>query len=174
MDPLGLVLKGGTWYLVARHGEDLRTYRVSRMAEATVAAEPFDRPTGFDLVTTWGELSADFDRSILTTTVRVRVSPHAQRRLPAVVPTAATVEAITDGLPDPDGWREVLLPVESEAVALSQLVCLGAGVEVLEPAGLRRALAGIAHEMAERNGAPRPAARTDWTTPRSGGKAPPR
>ena len=32
VDPLGLVLKAGIWYLVARHGEELRTYRVSRIA----------------------------------------------------------------------------------------------------------------------------------------------
>ena len=155
VDPLGLVLKAGIWYLVAGHGEDLRTYRVSRMTTATVTAEPFERADGFDLATAWSQLSADFDRSILTTTVRLRVGPHGLRRLPQVVPTAATVDAVAEaGPPDPDGWREVVLPVESEAVALAQLVSLGAAVEVLEPTGVRRALAGIGREMAERNGAP--------------------
>ena len=33
VDPLGLVLKAGVWYLVARHRGGLRTYRVSRIAE---------------------------------------------------------------------------------------------------------------------------------------------
>src|SRR5580698_7497565 len=38
-DPLGLVAKGSTWYLVARveqHAEAPRTYRVSRMREAAI------------------------------------------------------------------------------------------------------------------------------------------
>ena len=32
IDPLGLVLKGGAWYLVARRSAGMRVYRVSRIA----------------------------------------------------------------------------------------------------------------------------------------------
>jgi predicted DNA-binding transcriptional regulator YafY len=34
VDPLGLVLKGGAWYLVARRSAGMRVYRVSRVASA--------------------------------------------------------------------------------------------------------------------------------------------
>src|SRR5580692_9692195 len=33
VDPLGLVLKGGAWYLVARVGEQTRTYRVANIID---------------------------------------------------------------------------------------------------------------------------------------------
>ena len=152
LDPLGLVLKAGTWYLVARHRRDLRTYRVGRVVRAAGRADRFERPTGFDLAEVWAETSTAFDRSLLRVQVQLRLSPDAQRRLPSVVPSVATVEALAaSGEPDADGWRVVDLWVESESIAHSQLLALGAGVEVLAPLGLRRAVAATASEMAHRN-----------------------
>ena len=42
LDPLGLVVQGGTWYLVGRAGagESGRIYRVSRIEDAETSAEP--------------------------------------------------------------------------------------------------------------------------------------
>ena len=50
--PLGLVLKGGTWYLVALSKGEPRTFRVSRV-EDTVLQGTFDRPADFDLAAFW-------------------------------------------------------------------------------------------------------------------------
>ena len=44
VDPLGLVAKGTSWYLVARGASGLRTFRVSRMTGATALASGFERP----------------------------------------------------------------------------------------------------------------------------------
>src|SRR5207244_3328476 len=44
LDPLGLVLKGGAWYLVARRSAGMRVYRVSRFASVHVRDEGFQRP----------------------------------------------------------------------------------------------------------------------------------
>ena len=49
LDPLGLVLKAGTWYLVAAHRQVPRTYRVSRIGQASVVDRPAWRPDDFDL-----------------------------------------------------------------------------------------------------------------------------
>src|SRR6201999_3210067 len=44
LGPLGLVLKGGIWYLVAQSGRDIRTYRVGNILDAAMTDEPFARP----------------------------------------------------------------------------------------------------------------------------------
>ncbi|MEA2513935.1 MAG: hypothetical protein QOJ59_3422, partial [Thermomicrobiales bacterium] len=58
LDPLGLVLKGGAWYLVGAVAGQERTYRISRILELETLDERCERPEGFDLVgywTTWSE-----------------------------------------------------------------------------------------------------------------------
>ena len=152
VEPLGLVLKGGTWYLVARHRRDVRTYRVSRIAAVDVLDERFDRPAGFDLAAHWAEASTAFDRSILRDRVRLRLSPWAARTLGAFVDAAAATEALASaGPPDSEGWIEVDLAVETGEVAASQLLALGDGVEVLEPSDVRAAVAATAARMAALN-----------------------
>jgi predicted DNA-binding transcriptional regulator YafY len=153
VDPLGLVLKAGTWYLVARHRRVIKTYRISRIHKAEAKAETFVRPDDFDLAAWWAESSAAFDRSLLTYPCRVRLSPGAQKGLPHVVPHDAVRRMLEDaGPPDAEGFRTVDLLLESEDVATHQLTGLGDGVEVLAPAALRERLYRVGMRMALRNG----------------------
>src|SRR5690606_37951134 len=94
VDPLGLVLKAGTWYLVAAHRRRPRTWRVSRITSATPRPEPAWRPPGFDLARWWSASAAAFDASIRPLRARLRLSPAAARRLPRLVPGELTVPAL--------------------------------------------------------------------------------
>src|ERR1044071_3389822 len=61
VDPLGLVAKGGVWYLVARASDgEVRSYRVSRVSGARVSEEACERPEGFDLAAVWAGSVARF------------------------------------------------------------------------------------------------------------------
>lgn len=151
LDPLGLVVKAGVWYLVARLDTDIRTYRVARIAAATVLTE-FERPAEFSLPAWWAQASARFERSLLRETVRLRLSRRAVKALRNVTDEDTAAVAIAGaGPPDDDGWREVDLEVESVQVATSQLLSLGADVEVLAPEALRTALAELGVAIAARN-----------------------
>lgn len=151
VDPLGLVVKAGVWYLVGRVGADIRTYRVARIVSASVLST-FERPADFVLATWWEEASARFERSLLRETVRLRLSRHAVKALRSVTdPDAAAMAVATAGPSDADGWREVSLEVESLPVATTQLLSLGVGVEVVAPEALRTALAELGLAVAARN-----------------------
>ncbi|MGW1994237.1 helix-turn-helix transcriptional regulator [Embleya sp. NPDC001921] len=144
LDPFGLVLKAGVWYLVARHRTDIRSYRVSRVVAASTRPERFERPDGFDLGAWWAHSSEDFARSLMGFTCVIRVSPAALGRLPrAFGPVVAADALASAGPPDPDGWRELRLRTESEEVALGQLIALGGHMEAVSPPSLRRAVAGV-------------------------------
>jgi predicted DNA-binding transcriptional regulator YafY len=152
LDPLGLVLKGGIWYLVATHRGHIRTWRVSRIVSARICPDEFDRPAGFDLASWWGRSAAEFDRSVLHYRCRLRLSPWALRCLPQFAnPSPATAAVERAGEPDEHGWRIVDLEGESEEVVAVQLCGLAPGLEVLEPPSLRAALSDIGTELAARN-----------------------
>ncbi|CAM5381584.1 Putative DNA-binding transcriptional regulator YafY OS=Streptomyces griseomycini OX=66895 GN=FHS37_004426 PE=4 SV=1 [Streptomyces griseomycini] len=148
--PLGLVLKGGIWYLVALAEDTVRTYRVSRFLAVEETDAEFTRPAGFDLAAYWTESSRRMEAALRQGTARLRLSPRGQKLLPMQF-GAAGVRALADaGPPDGEGWVEVELPVESEAVATGDLLRLGVEAEVLGPAGLRRAVAAAVAVLADR------------------------
>src|SRR5213080_337760 len=79
LDPLGLILKAGVWYLLAQRRGEERVYRVSRIVSARERQEPCGRPDGFDLAAAWARRSEAFERGRTTIDVTVRV-PRSQVR----------------------------------------------------------------------------------------------
>jgi predicted DNA-binding transcriptional regulator YafY len=153
LDPLGLVLKAGVWYLVALSGRtrSLRTFRVSRVQSVRVLDEAAVRPDDFDLATHWAEASDEFLGSWQTTPVHVRVRAEHLRLVRYVQDPTRTEAALASASPpDDDGWVRVTLQFENLEMAGYDLMRLGGDVEVLEPVELRAHLATRASEMVER------------------------
>lgn len=149
-EPYGLVLKNGTWYLVARVGGRHRTYRVDRVTDVQATGARFDRDEEFDLAAYWGEQAEAFVRAIHRDEVTVRLSPTGMRILRYAVETYAAARAARDaGEPDDRGWVVTTLPVESMVVAASELMRLGPEAEVLAPPELRELMAERAARLAE-------------------------
>jgi len=149
VDPLGLVLKAGQWYLVAAHRRVLKTFRVDRVARATLLEAGVVRPEGFVLEAWWHAHEDQFAQELLRYPCVVRLSAAGRRRLAAVVPQAS-VQAALRGVVG-DGEAEVALTLESESVALGQLVAAGDGVEVLAPPALRAAMRALGERLAARH-----------------------
>ncbi|MER5410203.1 WYL domain-containing protein [Streptomyces sp. NPDC002769] len=151
LEPYGLVLKAGVWYLCARvpQAGTFRVYRLDRFTAVGLGEERFRRDEDFDLPGFWEERAEQFARSILRAEAVVRLSPDGVRRLPHVVdPTAARAALDACGAPDDRGWVTVTLPVESAEVAHTQLTGLGPEVEVVSPAALRERFAADAARLA--------------------------
>jgi predicted DNA-binding transcriptional regulator YafY len=154
LDPLGLVLKAGVWYLVARPdgASDARTYRVSRIVDARCLDDGFARPDGFDLAGHWSESSDAFERSVRTVEVVALIErhdlPHLRRHLDFAWDD---LEAVADSLPvHPDGRVEVRFATEEVHIAHHELLSMGEAIEVLEPSELRESMAATAKAMAAR------------------------
>jgi len=152
LEPLGVVLKGGGWYLVGQVDGQARTYRVSRILALEVLTERFERPAAFDLVAYWDTWTESFLERRYQGEVAVRLSPGGLALLLHLTGamTAARVTASIEALgpPAPDGWVHATIPVESLRHAEVELLRLGADVEVLEPPELRARLAATAAAMA--------------------------
>jgi predicted DNA-binding transcriptional regulator YafY len=63
-------------------------------------------------------------------------------------------QAEQQGEPDADGWIRMKLRIEWPDEAPRTLLGMAADLEVLEPAGVREKLAGLAREVIARYGAP--------------------
>ncbi|MFJ6779193.1 helix-turn-helix transcriptional regulator [Streptomyces yangpuensis] len=151
LHPLGLVLKSGIWYLVAGVDDGaVRTYRVARFLAVDTAEEGFERPAGFELAAYWQESTSRLDAALHRQTAHLRLSPRGRQLLPMQFGAAGTRALADAGPPDADGWVRLSLAVESEAVAVGDLLRLGTEAEVLGPPELRRALAETVTALAGR------------------------
>jgi predicted DNA-binding transcriptional regulator YafY len=144
LEPYGLVLKAGAWYLAARSSDRFLIFRVDRFAAITVLSRIFDRDPSFDLAAFWAERSAAFTRSLLRETVTLRLSEAGVRMLRHIADPAALADALASL--EPDGT--VRLGVESVRVAYGQVLRFGPEAEVLGPPELRALMVQAATRLA--------------------------
>lgn len=151
IDPLGLVLKAGVWYLVALSGRtrSVRTFRVSRVKGVRTLGEPAERPEEFDLAQQWAESSTSFLDVMPKYEATVQIqAEHLWHLRDTLAPGAARTAIETASEPDADGWRTVTIRLEALPIAVHQLLRFGRYLRVLEPAELRDAMASEADAMA--------------------------
>jgi predicted DNA-binding transcriptional regulator YafY len=134
IDPLGLVLKGGAWYLVARRSAGMRVYRVSRVASVRSLEETFDRPSEFELAGFWEQWSRSFEETLPRVQVTVRVAEDVRRWLP--------------GEPRVDQNGRAVVAFAHLGDAYRELLRFGSQVEVLEPLELRERIAETSRDVA--------------------------
>jgi predicted DNA-binding transcriptional regulator YafY len=152
IEPLGLVLKGGVWYVVAQRDGNARTYKLSQILSLETTTETFQRPRDFDLPRYWEESTKQFERDIYIGTAKVRANVVGRRKLRDLSETMKrAIEALTLET-DAEGWAEFVIPVEEPVWASHELTKVGADVEVLEPAELRALVVSNVEKMARRYG----------------------
>lgn len=137
LEPLGLVLKAGAWYLIARSRGEIRTYRVSQVIAAEVTEDGFERPADFSLADHWTRAQVDYAESLKQGVARLKVTPdalHALRR------DGVEVTEVGEGI--------IETPMEAPDWTARELLKLGTGVEVLEPPALRERMGQLAAQIA--------------------------
>jgi predicted DNA-binding transcriptional regulator YafY len=148
--PLGLVLKGGIWYVIAQVGEQTRTYRASRVRGATVLDDRFERPAGFDLAAYWTESSAAYEQAADTVTVDVRLPEERLGRLASAVGRAAIDSARRLDPPEGDDWLHLRLTLSWPDEVPGRLLSVGSALEVLAPADIRAEIVAKAERVVAR------------------------
>jgi predicted DNA-binding transcriptional regulator YafY len=148
IEPLGLVMKAGVWYLVATGHYKTRIFRLSNISKVKVLAEAFVRPGAFDLPGWWAAEQARFDAELFSEIATLRVSPLGRQRLAALSPRGA---AAVSGCAT-DGWAIVEMAVENSDHGVREMLSVGAEVEVLAPASFREKVNQLAVSIAALNG----------------------
>lgn len=149
LHPLGLVLKAGVWYLIADHDTQVRTYRVASILNLTTQPESFNRPADFDLAEFWRTHVERYEQTAHYSSAVVRLSPRGIQALPDLLGSKTSRAALQTIEPaDADGWRRVVIPIESIDHAAVDLLKLGANAQVIAPPELVARITATVHGMA--------------------------
>jgi predicted DNA-binding transcriptional regulator YafY len=151
IDPLGLVLKGGIWYVVAATDEQIRTYRARRILAAEATGATFTRPPGFELATHWTESIAAYERSTPRVAVTVRVDPAALGVLADLVGERALRRAERLEDTGDDGWYRLRMSVDWPEEVPGRLLAMGGSLEVLDPPQIRERALELARRVIDRH-----------------------
>lgn len=139
VDPYGLVFHSGRWYLVAHdhHTDEIRSFRLDRIAAAAPTGADFEAPPNFDAVAhvtrQWAGLPWKWEVEVL---IEADVA-QVRRRIPAAV---ADVTEVADGV-------RLSCRAQSLPGMAQMLAGLGWPFTVVRPDELRTALADHAADL---------------------------
>lgn len=125
-EPLGVVLKGGNWYLVADARGKRRTFRVAAIETLQISDVMFAPPADFDLAAHWRESLERFETELRPMKVKLRATAEGARKLAEQGAYAAA--AVRAGLADGDG---VVVDLPVETLEQAARLVLGLGGEVV-------------------------------------------
>lgn len=137
VDPLGLVLKAGRWYLLASSPESTRVaiYKLESVRSVEVLGEHFRPPRDFTLSQTWRAEVVRFEASLRRARATIRIGPSALSRVDRL--GGENAAAVRTATPGPDGWRSAEIWIEDVSHAASLLLGFGPDIEVIGPDALR-------------------------------------
>jgi predicted DNA-binding transcriptional regulator YafY len=154
LEPLGLILKAGEWYVAARDARDqkIKTYRASNVIELQQTRQKFKWPKQFDLA----QSSARFELEIFRLQAKLRVSPRAIKWLKNARTPFVASPSVDSGNAKRNrarnSWQEISIPIESIEQGARQCLAWGAEVEILEPSELRNKVIADARAIASMYG----------------------
>jgi predicted DNA-binding transcriptional regulator YafY len=144
--PLGLVVKNGTWYLVADTTAGQRTFRVSRVRSVDATDQPVERPDDFDLSQAWRSIVTGVDAQRTPVTVTIRTDEVTLDVLRWMFGSRVGAES-----PEPSGRLRVEVRAQSELMMARQLAGFADAIEVVSPPAVREHLAEIGRGLVRRH-----------------------
>src|SRR5579864_7856133 len=141
IDPMGLVAKAGVWYLAARSKGEMRTCRAERILKVEPLEERFERPADFDLNAFWHAWAAQYEQSLPTYAVLLRVKADALDDI-----SAFWQADVVGGIAGAGSDRLVRVTFPVVEAAIHQLVAWGKKAAVVEPKELRARVVACAQE----------------------------
>jgi predicted DNA-binding transcriptional regulator YafY len=140
--PLGLALKGSSWYLVAGTDRGQRTFRVDRIRSFEMSEEAVVPPVGFDLADAWRSITAEIDELRSPAKAKALCAADSLTLLRWVFRNRMLI-----GASRADGSVEIELRGSNHRALAGEIAGFGGLIEVLDPAGVRVLLAEIAREL---------------------------
>jgi len=150
LDPLGLVVKSGEWYMLGRkrnRNNCIGIYRINEIRSATLTKQNFREPRGFDLASAWRERVARFEKQMFTESADIVVYPDAFTRLSRL--GASTVDAVMRSPAKQDGSRRATVAIEGDDAFAREMLGFGRSIQVVGPPTLCARIAALADDLVQ-------------------------
>lgn len=147
VDPYGLAVKVGRWYLVADVDGVPRMFALERLTSYEVLAEPVRLRAGHTLTAVWEQLKAQLEQ-VGDVTIETRLRRSRLDLARRVLGSRMTEVRHLD-----EQWSHVTIQYD-EVEAVRQLLQFGDHIEVLAPVHARRRIHELASDLASRHGGP--------------------
>lgn len=145
LEPYSLIAKSSLWYLVAKQGDEFRTFRVSRIQSLTRLNAHFQRQPNFDLPTYWQAHLSEFVETISEYNFTLKVHPDRVNFVRWLAPGRSTFEPTNNA----NEWLVTHIHLESLDLAKMLVFGLGKQGEVLGPPELKEQVLVSARELVE-------------------------
>jgi predicted DNA-binding transcriptional regulator YafY len=136
VQPYGLVAKASVWYLIAKHEDMFRSYRISRIKELKLVSQTFVRDADFNLADYWQTSTRNFLNNVPFYTFTLAIHPEQKNFVTWYAPGFCELQGTTDA-----GWHIGHFYVDNLELAASFVMGLGQKVQILEPEELQEAVA---------------------------------
>lgn len=146
LEPYALVMKTGTWFVVGRSGEEIRSFLITRFESFELTDQRFERMEGFDLETYWHQWITDYGRK--QSQYRVILEGDARALSQIAKMGGVVLESGTSKEPGQEGWLEAQVSFENIESALSALLAQGRQVHILAPQELRERIRELVVSLA--------------------------
>jgi predicted DNA-binding transcriptional regulator YafY len=133
LDPYGLVLKAGMWFVVGKAWGDIRAFRVARIESFRLTDRSFERPPQFRLEPFWRQWMQDYEKRRFRYRTTVEIAAEALPRISAMNGMIAETQPVL-GKPR---WKRARLYFENKSAALSTILAQGDLALVIAPEELR-------------------------------------
>ncbi|MCW2289032.1 putative DNA-binding transcriptional regulator YafY [Leucobacter luti] len=143
--PLGLVVKGARWYLVAHTETGRRTFRLDRVISVVPSDAPVHRGDDFDLTQSWRDLTAEAERRRGVVEVHAKCAPEGLSFLQTAVGDNLEIGPVAG-----DGRIPVVIRAPSEYGIAGHLAGLVEWLEITSPQAVRTHLAMIGAALTTR------------------------
>lgn len=149
VEPYGLVLKAGHWYLIARGQAKVRIFTIADFQSLEILGEEFERPDDFNLAGWWQAEQARFEAELFSENATLRLSPLGLKRLAALSPRGAAAARVAQI--GADGWALAEMAIENSDHGAREILMIGAELEILSPANFRQRVLALAAGIAGLN-----------------------
>lgn len=146
VNPLGLVAKGSTWYLIASSNEKIRSYRASRIKSVILTKETFFRPNDFNLAQYWNDSTQEFIKSLPRYEVDIEISSSIVQRIKF---TGRFVQILKIDSPSENGWIPVSLCFDTEQEAKEYILGFGDQIRIIRPKELKQMIYDMAKSVVD-------------------------